>query len=58
MVDETNKIDDYYTVLKEVIKPTLKELEREVLGTGKYTRFDFGKGNLMRGIPSKDLPGG
>ena len=58
MVDETNKIDDYYTVLKEVIKPTLKELEREVLGTGKYARFYFLKGNLMRGIPSKDLPGG
>jgi len=53
----TNSEDNYYSLLKEVIEPTLKELKYEVLGTGKYARFDFRKGNLMRDIPSKALSG-
>jgi len=57
MAVETNSTDNYYSLLKEVIEPTLKELKREVLGTGKYARFDFRKGNLMRGIPSKAFSG-
>jgi len=58
MAVETNTIDNYYSLLEEVIEPTLKELKREVLGTGKYARFYFLKGNLMRDIPSKALSGG
>jgi len=58
MAVETNTIDNYYSLLEEVIEPTLKELKREVLGTGKYARFYFLKGNLMRDIPSKSLSGG
>jgi len=58
MAAETNTRTIYSSLLKEVIKPTLEELRREVLGTGKYTYFYFLKGNLMRDIPSKDLPGG
>jgi len=58
MAVETNTIDIYYSLLKEVIEPTLKELKYEVLGTGKYAQFDVRKGNLMRDIPSKSLSGG
>jgi len=32
MAVETNTIDNYYSLLEEVIEPTLKELKREVLG--------------------------
>ena len=46
MAVETNSTDNYYSLLKEVIEPTLKELKHEVLGTGRYTQFDFRKGNL------------
>jgi len=53
----TNSEDNYYSLLKEVIEPTLKELKYEVLGTGKYALFHFRKGNLMRDIPSKTLSG-
>jgi len=58
MAVETNTIDIYYSLLEEVIEPTLKELKYEVLGTGKYAQFDVRKWNLMRDIPSKSLSGG
>jgi len=57
MAVETNSEDNYYSLLKEVIEPTLKELKYEVLGTGKCALFHFRKGNLMRDIPSKTLSG-
>jgi len=57
MAVETNSTDNYYSLLKELIKPTLKELKHEVLGTGRYTQFHFRKGNLMRDIPSLTLSG-
>lgn len=57
MAVETNSTDNYYSLLKEVIEPTLKELKYEVLGTGKYARFNFRKGNLMGDIPSLILSG-
>jgi len=58
MAVETNTIDNYFSLLKEVIEPTLRELKYEVLGTGKYARFIFGKGKPMWDIPSKALSGG
>jgi len=57
MAVETNTAIIYSSLLKEVIEPTLEELKREVLGTGKYALFYFLKGNLMRDIPSKSLSG-